>query len=267
MLSKRVLQTSKLSSRKYHFYFIRNRNKDCEKNDKKTPPSPTRWEGINMMFQIRLMRGLRHPNYFTYELSTTESVGKVWRHTLIMILISGLVFGVSGYFGIGSEYLAKKFLTLSPEEFQLQKALFVAGQILWGLFYGLVILYISSFWFWSMTDTELNRFVIMQLLVLIVLLLERLVLIPVSLLLGVPEASSPFSLGPIAQTLTDNSFAVNFFGGVSLFKGWVIIIQYLYVRALTGKSRIIVLSLVLSLNLIYWLLSAFFSIIQFEKVI
>jgi hypothetical protein len=220
-----------------------------------------------MMFQIRLMRGLRHPDYFMYELRTTESVGKVWRHVLILTLISGLVFGLSGYLGIGSEYLSKKFLSLSPEEFQLQKAMFVAGQTLWGLFYGLVILYLSSFWFWSMTDTDLNRLVIMQLLVLIVLLLEKLLLIPVSLLLGVPEVSSPFSLGPIAQTLTDNSFAIHFFAGISLFKGWVVAIQYLYVRALTGKSRAVVLSLVLGLNLIYWLMSALFSIIEFEKVI
>lgn len=225
------------------------------------------WREYKMMFQIRLMRGLRHPNYFTYELRTTESVGKVWRHVLIMILISGLVFGLSGYMGIGSEYLAKKFLTLSPQEFQLQKAMFVAGQTLWGLFYGLVILYISSFWFWSMTDTDLNRFVVMQLLVLIVLLLERVLLIPVSLLLGVPEVSSPFSVGPIAQSLTENSFLINFLAGISLFKVWVVVVQYLYVRALTDKSRAIVLTLVLSLNLIYWLISAFFSIIQFEKVI
>jgi len=220
-----------------------------------------------MMFQIRLMRGLRHPNYFMYELRTAETVGTVWRYVLILILLSGFVFGLSGYVGIGSEYLSKKFLTLSPEELQIQKAFFVVGQTLWGLFFGLVMLYLSSFWFWSMTDTDLNRFVVMQLLVLIILLLEKILLIPVSLLLGVPEISSPFSLGPMAQTLTDNSFLINFFAGITLFKLWAICVQYLYVRALTDKSRVVVLALVLGLNLIYWLMSAFFSIIQFEKVI
>jgi hypothetical protein len=220
-----------------------------------------------MMFRIRLFRGLRHPNYFMYELKTTESVGRVWGLALLLILISGFVFGMSGFFGIGSEYLSKRFLSLTPEEFQLQKALFITGQTLWGLLYGSMILYLSSFWFWSMTDTELNRFVVMQLLVLIILLLEKGILIPVSLLLGIPEISSPFSLGPIAQTLTSNSFAIHFFAGISLFKVWAMAIQYLYVRALTENSRGKVLALVLGLNLLYWLLSAFFSIIQFEKII
>lgn len=220
-----------------------------------------------MIFQIRLLRGLRRPNDFLYELRTTESVGTVWRYVLVLILISGFVFGLSGYAGIGSEYLSKKFLTLSPEELQIQKAFFVVGQTLWGFFFGLVMLYLSSFWFWSMTDTDLNRFMIMQLLVLIILLLEKILLIPVSLLLGVPEISSPFSLGPVAQSLTDNSFLIYFFAGITLFKVWGMYVQYLYVRALTEKSRVVVLTLVLALNLIYWLMSAFFSIIQFEKVI
>jgi len=219
------------------------------------------------MFQIRLMRGLRQPNDFMYELRTTESVGKVWKHSLFFLLISGLVFGVSGYFGIGSEYLAKKFLSLSPTEFQLQKAIFVTGQAVYGLFYATIILYFSAFWFWSMTDTEYKKFLVMQMLVLTVLLVEKVLLIPISLLLGVPEISSPLSLGPIAQSLTENSFLIQFFAGITLFKIWAMVVQFLYVRSLTGKSRIVVLSLVLGLNLLFWLISAFFSIIQFEKVI
>ena len=224
-------------------------------------------EGSEMMFQIRLMRGLRHPNYFMYELRTTESVGRVWKHSLILILISGLLFGMSGYFGVGSEYLAKKFLPLDPAEFELQKAFFVAGQVLWGLFYGAAILYLSSFWFWTMTDTELNRFMVMQMMVLMILLFEKALLIPITLIIGVPEVSSPISLGPIVQTLTGNSILINFFGGITLFKLWAVWIQYIYVRALTDKSRVVVWALVLGLNLLYWLLSALFAFIQFEKII
>jgi F0F1-type ATP synthase membrane subunit c/vacuolar-type H+-ATPase subunit K len=220
-----------------------------------------------MMFQIRLLRGLRHPNYFTYELKNTEAVGKIWSPVLTLILLSGLIAGLSGFFGIGSEYLSKNLVSSQTAEYEMQKALFVIGQILWGLFYGTVILYLSALWFWSLSDTELKRFVIMQLLVLVILLLEKLISIPVCLVLGVPEISSPFSLGPIAQSVMDNGFLVNFFASITLFKVWVIWVQYQYVRALTEKSRAVVWALVLGLNLIYWLFSALFSIIQFEKII
>jgi hypothetical protein len=220
-----------------------------------------------MMFRIRLFRGLRHPGYFTYELKTMESVGTVWRQVVTLILLSGLISGISASFGIGSEYLSTNLVDTSEAEFAMQKALFVIGQVLWGLFYGTVMIYLSSLWFWSLTDTEMNRFVVVQMMVLIILLIEKLLLIPVSLVLGVPEVSSPFSLGPLVQTFTSHGFLVHFFAGITLFKLWAMWIQYIYVRALTEKSRAVVLGLVIGLNLLFWLFSAFFSIIQFEKLI
>ncbi|MBM4761495.1 hypothetical protein [Bacillus sp. B15-48] len=218
-------------------------------------------------FQIRLLRGLRRPNDYIYDLKNTESVGKVWRHVIALILLSGFVSGLSAFFGIGGEYLADELTKASAAEFEWKKLLFLIGQVLWGFFYGAVILYLSSLWFWSMTDTGLRKFLVMQLIVLLVLLVEKLLFIPVSLLLGVPELSSPFSFGPIAQSLTNNAFIVNFFSAITIFKLLAMWIQYCYVRGLTEKSRAIVLGLVLGLNLLYWLFTAVFSIIHFENII
>lgn len=220
-----------------------------------------------MMFRVRLFRGLRHPDYFTYELKTMESVGKLWPQVLTLILLSGLIAGISASFGIGSEYLSSNLVSGSSADVAMQMGLFVFGQALWGLFYGTVILFLSSLWFWSMTDTDMNRFVVVQLMVLILLLIEKVLLIPVSLVLGVPEVSSPFSLGPIVQTFTSQTFLINFFASITVFKLWAMWIQYKYVRALTEKSRVVTLALVIGLNLLYWLFSALFSIIQFEKII
>jgi hypothetical protein len=219
------------------------------------------------MYQTRLIRGLRRPDYFTYELKQTEDVGKVWKQALLLILLSGLVFGVSAFFGLGSEYLSSKLTDLSRTELEMHKALFVIGQILWGLFYGTAIIYLSALWFWSMTDTDLNSFVVVQMMVLLILLLEQLLFIPVSMLLGVPAESSPFSLGPIAQVISNNSFILNFLASITVFKLWAIYIQYIYVRALTEEPRGVVLGMVLGLNLMYWLFNAIFSIIQFEKIL
>ena len=220
-----------------------------------------------MMFQIRLLRGLRHPSYFTYELKSTEAVGRIWKQPLLLIILSGFLFGLSAHFGIGSEYLSKQLPEMARAGFEMQKALFIAGQVLWGLFYGMAIIYLSALFFWTLSDTELNRFVVMQLLVLMILLLEKALLIPINLKLGVPEISSPFSFGPIAQSLTKNSFLITFFASITIFKLWAISIQYIYIRALTEKSRAIVLAMVLGWSLLLWVITAFFSIIQFEKII
>lgn len=216
---------------------------------------------------MMLIRGLKHPNYFTYELKNNESIGRVWMQVVALIALSGFISGISAFYGIGSEYLARSLIGMPAEQYEMQKALFVTGQTLWGLFYGTMVIFLSAFWFWSLTDTEFKRYVVMQLLVMLILLLEKLLLIPISLYLGVPEASSPFSLGPIVQSFTDHSVLVTFFASISIFKVWVIWVQYQYVRALTEKSRAVVWALVLGLNLSYWLLGALFSIIQFEKII
>ncbi|MBT2756684.1 hypothetical protein J7E71_12035 [Mesobacillus foraminis] len=219
------------------------------------------------MFRIRLMRGLRHPSYFSYELNTAETVGKVWKHAVLLILLSGLLFGAAAYLGISSEYLSKKLTQLPRDEFEMHKALFVLGQLLWGLFYGAVIIYIPSLFFWTLSDEDMKPLIVVQFLVLLILLLEKVVLIPISLTLGVPEISSPFSLGPIAQSLTKNLFFMYFFACISLFKLWAMYIQYTYLRVLTGKSSRVVLAMVIGINLLFWLMSALLSIIQFEKLI
>lgn len=219
------------------------------------------------MFRIRLMRGLRHPSYFSYELNTIETVGKVWKHALFLILLSGLLFGATAYLGINSEYLSKKLTQLPRDEFEMHKALFILGQVLWGLFYGAVVIYIPSLFFWSLSDQEMRPILVVQFLVLLILLLEKVVLIPVNLSLGVPEISSPFSLGPIAQSLTGNQFFMYFFACISLFKLWAMYIQYMYLNVLIEKSAKFVLGMVIGINILFWLMSALFSIIQFEKLI
>lgn len=57
--------------------------------------------------RVEVLRGLFNYKYYTYKLRDTEHVSGVWKNTLLLILLSGLVFGISAYFGIGSEYLSK----------------------------------------------------------------------------------------------------------------------------------------------------------------
>ena len=217
--------------------------------------------------EIRLFRGLRHPSYFTYELREAEDPGRTWKRALLLIGLSGIVFGLGGYFGLGSEYLSSMLTGSDRTEYELYKVLHAIGQALWGLFYGTAIIYLSALWFWSMTDVDLGRYVIVQLMVLILLLAEQLLLIPVSILLDIPAESSPFSFGPMIQLLTENSYLIHLFGGITLFKLWAACIQYIYVRALSGKSRIAVLAMVAGLNLLYWLFGALFAVIKFENII
>lgn len=217
--------------------------------------------------RLEVLRGLFNYNYYTYKLKDSEHVPELWKKATLIILLSGLIFGISAYFGIGSEYLSKKLTSISREEYEMHKLLFMAGQTVLGLVFGIIMIFLPSLFFWTMSDVELKKFVAVQLFILPIFLLEKIIEIPFALSLGLTQVSSPFALGTIGQYITDNNFIIYFLASISIFKVWAIFIEYKYLKMLTGKNPKIVLIIVIGLYLIFWLLSALISFVQFEKIL
>ncbi|OIK14252.1 hypothetical protein BIV60_12150 [Bacillus sp. MUM 116] len=215
-----------------------------------------------MNFRIKLINGLSHPNIYSYQIRETEVIRGLWKRVIFFILFSGLVFGISAYFGIGSEYLSKKLISVPQDEFEMHKALFVIGQILFGIFYAAIILFIPAFFFWMLIDVEFNKLIVAQLLVLVILLIEKIVLMPFILIFGLATNSSPFSFGVIIQYFTGNEFIMNFLATITLFKIWALFIEFKYLKVLTKKSSMNVLAMVIGINVIMWLCSTFLHLLS-----
>jgi hypothetical protein len=217
--------------------------------------------------RVEVLRGLFNYPYYTYKLKDAEHVPGVAKNATLLILLSGLVFGISAYFGIGSEYLSKKLTSISREEYEMQKLLFMAGQTILGLVFGAIMIFLPALFFWTLSDLELKKLLTVQFFVLPIFLIEKLIMIPFALSLGLTQVSSPFSLGTIAQYITGNDFIIYFLATISIFKLWAIFIEYKYLKMLTGKNTKIVMLMVIGINLIIWLFSALVSFIQFDKIL
>lgn len=217
--------------------------------------------------RVEVLRGLFNYPYYTYKLKDTEHVPGVWKNATLLILLSGLVFGLSAYFGIGSEYLSKKLTSISREEYEMHKLLFMAGQTILGLVFGAIMIFLPALFFWTLSDLELRKLLTIQFFVLPILLFEKLIWIPLALSLGLTQVSSPFALGTIAQYLTGNDFIIYFFATISMFKVWTIFIEYKYLKLLTEKNPKVVMLMVVGINLIIWVFSALVSFIQFDKIL
>lgn len=217
--------------------------------------------------RIEVFRGLFNYNYYTYKLRDTERFPGVWKKTILFILLSGLIFGLSAYYGVDSEYLSKKLTSIPRAEYEMNKALFLAGQIIQGLFFGAIMLFLPALFFWTVTDLEFKRLLTIQLFVMPILLLEKLLIVPMALYLGLTKISSPFSLGVIAQYITGNDFIIHFLAYISIFKIWAIFIEYKYLKAMTEKNPKIVLLLVIGIHLVIWLFAAFISFIRMENIL
>ena len=217
--------------------------------------------------RVEVLRGLFTYKYYTYKLRDSEHVPGVWKNTILLTLLSGLVFGISAYFGIGSEYLSKKLTSISREEYEMQKLLYMAGQTILGIVFGAIMIFLPALFFWTLSDLELKKLLAVQFFIMPILLFEKLIIIPLALALGLTQVSSPFALGTIAQYITGNDFIIYFLATISIFKVWVIFIEYKYLKMLTEKKPIIIFLMVIGINLMIWLFSALISFIQFDKIL
>ncbi|PLR85077.1 hypothetical protein CVD25_00315 [Bacillus canaveralius] len=220
-----------------------------------------------MFFQNKLTKGLRDPARFFYQLTEAERVTGLWNRAVLLVLASMLIFGISTYTGIGTEILSKEITQLPISEFEAHKALFAVGQIIWGLFYAALVLFVPSLFFWTLTDTEYKKLIVVQMFVLLILLVEKLILIPFQITFGLDQFSSPFSLGVIAQYLSIHPFFVYFLASITVFKIWSMALQYKAVKLLSDKNSKILLLMIISINLAAWLFSALIAYIEFEKVL
>ncbi|MGM0842338.1 MAG: hypothetical protein ACQEWE_16495 [Bacillota bacterium] len=218
--------------------------------------------------EVKLIRGLRQPSYFFYQLKETEVLRGYKQKVILVFILSALVFGLISSLGIGMDPLSKELMKLSPLTFEMEKFLFFLGRLIAGILYAAVILFVPALIFWTISDEgEYRKLVLTQSLVLLILLIERLTYIPLSLFLSLEWFSSPLSLGVIAQYITGKPWVIYFLGCFSLFKIWIFYIQYKGVKKLTQQKNWVVWLVILLTNLLFWSITAFLAFIDLSTLI
>ena len=190
-----------------------------------------------MIYQVRLFKGLQQPRLHFQQLGDAESVYGLRKRVLFLFLSSILILALSSWFGLGTHEISAEINTLSNSQFEWEKFLFFLGRILNGALFAAIILYLMALWFHVWLDAPFHKLIAMQALAFIPLLIEQAVHILLVVWLGISTYSSPFSLGPIVQSLHAPSWIAAFFGCISLFKLWTIYLQYIGIRRLTGGSQ------------------------------
>jgi hypothetical protein len=221
-----------------------------------------------MQREINIFKGLKSPSFFFYDLSTMENPKGYLKNIFRLILLSAFTFGLISSFGIGMDPLSKELNKLTPALLELEKFLFFAGRILNGILYSIISLFIPSIIFWTISEKgEYRKIVIVQGLVLLILLIEKLTYIPLSIFLSLDWFSSPLSFGVIAQYITTKPWVIYFLGSFSLFKIWIFYIQYKGLKRLTQQKNWLIWAVILLTNLFFWAITAFLAYIDFSTLI
>ncbi|KAA9012234.1 hypothetical protein [Niallia endozanthoxylica] len=220
-----------------------------------------------MMYYIRLFKGIREPYVQAQQLMKAEKAGGFWGKAILLLVITFLLAVVSSFFGIGNEIMSKELHNRSNTDFEAIKLLFAGGQIIWSMLQAIIILIIPSLFFWALSDIEWKKFISVQFYVLTILLIGKIVAMPFTVFIGLPDISNPFSLGVIGQYLTSHNLILQFLGGITIFNIWAMILQYKYVKVLLERSRLLTALFVIGFNLIMLGISIFLQIMDLEKLL
>ncbi|WP_226618638.1 hypothetical protein [Cytobacillus firmus] len=220
-----------------------------------------------MGYRVPLLRGLREPYIISHQVSKEERLSGLWQQGLLLTLLAAFIYGISGFFGIGSEMVSKKLIELPRSDYETYKLLFGLGQVGWGIIFSIFTMLLPALFFWTLIDVEFRKIAAVQFLVLLIYLMEKLINIPFFIFLGLNKDSSLFSFGIIAQSLTSIELLIHLLSSITLFQIWAFVVQYKYFKVLSERDPRFILIMLLGIHLFIAVVSALLSTIQLEKII
>jgi hypothetical protein len=196
-----------------------------------------------------------------------EEIRGLWKKVVFLILSSILISAIASYYGVGLDFLAKEITGIPQQEFEAKKVMAGIGKVIWGAGFAAFVLFGWSIILWALMDLPYKKLVVIQLFVLIILLLEKAVLLPFNVSLGISSEFSPFGLGVMARYITSNMIVVYLLSHISIFKIWVIIFQYVCIKRMSEKNPKVIFILIVCVNLFFWLISTLLSYLKIESLI
>ncbi|MFD2639117.1 hypothetical protein [Piscibacillus salipiscarius] len=172
-----------------------------------------------------------------FRIKRAEDIEKVWKVSLLLFLSTIIIYVWMAWLGMGTNPISSVFMSVSESNYNALKLYFIAGRAVFAVLLAALILYLTSYYFYLFTKIRYKKLVIMQQVVLIMMLFERLLWIPLFVYLGLDWYVSPFSLGVIASYIIDLEWFIYFFGAVSIIQLWIIGFQAKYLSNLTDMKR------------------------------
>lgn len=194
-----------------------------------------------------------------YRIETAERVRNVWKVSGILVLLSMVIYVWMAYFGIGSELVTRGAVHADLVEYESSKLWFVVGRAIYGVILTAFVLFIPSLFYYLITEIPFQKLIIMQQVVFLVMLAERVIWIPIAIFAGLDWYVSPMSFGIIVSYLTSKSWIIYFFGAISLVQLWIIWFQIKYLSEWSTLTKRWLAFNVIAFHVVCWALVAFLS--------
>ncbi|WP_099156763.1 hypothetical protein [Virgibacillus ndiopensis] len=207
-----------------------------------------------MTYYINLIKMLFNMDDHLYRIQKAEKLNNIWKVSALLILFGALIYAWTAYLGLGTDIISGNATTLSETEYEQSKWWFVVGRMVFAILLIILLLFIPSLIYYLITGIPYRKLMIMQQLVILVMLADRVIWIPLMVWWGLDWYVSPLSLGVITSYFTDISWVIYFFGAISLFQLWIIWFQVKYLGHLSTVKKNWLWVSVIFLHIVYWIL-------------
>ncbi|RDW21900.1 hypothetical protein CWR48_02350 [Oceanobacillus arenosus] len=209
-----------------------------------------------MTYQINLFKFFLSMEDHLFRIQKAEKIKHLWKVTGLLLFCSVMIYAWMAYLGMGTNLISENAVSLTETQYESSKFWFIIGRAAYGLLFSIIILFLPSFLFYLLTDIPYQKLMILQQIVLVIMLIERLIWIPLAVLLGLDWYVTPLSFGIIASYLTETPLIIYFLGAISLFQLSIIWLQVKYLGKLSETRKSVIWITVILLHLIGWCLAA-----------
>src|SRR5699024_1572405 len=176
----------------------------------------------SMLFHVNIVKFFFPIDDHLFRLQKAEALKNLWKICILLILCSAGVYTWMALLGLGTDIISAEATGLTLFQYEAAKVWFVLGRMAFAVVFALLVLFIPSLIFYAFTDIPYKKLVVLQEIVLLIMLVERVLWIPFAVYAGLDWFAAPWSFGIIASYLTDASWVIFFFGAISLFQLWII---------------------------------------------
>lgn len=188
-----------------------------------------------MFFNFKIRHFLANPRQLALELQSGSMRG-YWQRVAAVLLVGLLVFSLRSYWGINTASLTS-LLTTSTIDYTLARYAALVGAMIWSVVYLAFHLFGVAYALSFIIGIPFKALLPMQLLMTVILLIEKLLVFLVFYMTGQATTVSFLSFGPLAATYLELPFLIILFNQLTITTAIIISYQYRFIQLYSGMSK------------------------------
>ncbi|TLS37876.1 hypothetical protein [Pseudalkalibacillus caeni] len=213
-----------------------------------------------MSHGVRFFYGITKPtrHFQTFKKETRER-GFIWRF-IVLLAVSSIVWAVTAVLNVQFAGTLPEYSYLSEgNQTNVLLTEFITGGIT-GIIIPLIAIAVGAILYWPFfQEVGFKKLFVLHTYTYVVFLIAACLQLPFIAALHVPNDYSPFSLGVLADLITNQSFILSFLYSITIFLGWIWIVQFFALKNAAKRSNVYTVLSIVGLTLAALLVYAGFQ--------